>query len=487
MLGHTVATRRLRLFCTTSRRAALLPVLLLAPFLLTGCARLHPGGSLGYVYVVSRGTYIRDRLAAVSNHVENITNGERLQVLQHDRRFYQVKTPDGKVGWLEEHSVIDQAEFDRFAGLASSHQKDPAVATAVLRDEIFLHLTPGRKTEHLYLLAANDKLQLLVRASVEKPLPPQAVLTPKSLHPVRRARPVRPAIVKKEQGGSTVYAQAPPKPDRYTAPDLDPDAAWMATPMEDWWLVRDSAGKVGWVLARGMDVDVPDEVVQYSEGRRIVGAYLLNTVLDNGEAPPRHIGPEEQKRIAKRAAAKASAKRREPKAAHTAQPAAPPPPAPVPHQVGQYVTVTTEFKDGLPYDWDQVRVFIWNRSKHRYETAYRLREQQGYLPVVVGSEPIEKMGVEPTFTIRTTPDGVVTQDDGGSFHPKVVNTTQYRLEGGIVRRDTPLPLKPGEIASSDGAHPAGIRKGVAAVALNRNSRRAGAASPRHNHVPHRRR
>ena len=457
--------------------------LLLGALLPGGCGRLHRGPGLGYVYVVSKGTYIRDRLAAVSNHVEDIHNGERLAVLEHDRRFYQVKTPDGKIGWLEEHAVIGQAEYDKFLALEKDHAPDPVVASAVLRDDIFLHLTPGRKTEHLFLLPANDRLALLERASVPKPLPPQAVLT---LHPPRAKRPVRPAAgakpVKREQSGSTIWAEAPPHLDRYTAADLDPDAAWMAQPMEDWWLVRDSAGKVGWVLARGMDVDVPDEVAQYSEGHRIVGAYLLNTVMDNGEPPARHIGPEEQQKIEKRAAAKAAFARKHPKQAADEADATPPLPAPVPHTVGQYVTVTTEYKDGLPYDWDQVRVFIWNLKKHRYETAYRLREQQGYLPVTVGKEMVDKMGEEPTFTIRTTPDGVVTQDAAGAFHPQTVTVTQYRLEGGIVRRDTPLPPRPGqEVGGPAGtsgvhraphraAHPAGGKRRTAVRAARRRGR-----------------
>ena len=247
--------------------------------------------------------------------------------------------------------------------------------------------------------------------------------------------------------------------------------------MEDWWLVRDSAGKVGWVLARGLDVDVPDEVAQYSEGRHIIGAYLLNTVYDNGEPPAKHIGPEEQERIRKRAESKAAYARKHPKEAAEQEAAVPPPPAPVPHQVGQYVTVTTEFRDGLPYDWDQVRVFIWNAKKHRYETAYRLREQQGYLPVVVGRETIDKMGVEPTFIIHSTPDGVVTQDSNGSFHPQSVNVTQYRLEGGIVRRDTPLPPRPGEsadeaagAAKSKAGQPFAARAGARRVRKHAGSR-----------------
>ncbi|RRA47563.1 SH3 domain-containing protein [Acidipila sp. EB88] len=438
----------------------------------TGCGRVRHLRAQNQVYVVSKGTFLRDRLAAVSNHVADIHNGEKLTVLQHDRRFYQVRTPDGKVGWLEEHAVIDQGEYDKFEALKTAHAKDPVVASAILRDDIFLHLTPGRKTEHLYLLPANDKLEVLRRASVEKPLPPQQMLAPKSLKPraARPARPVRPAAEKKkEQGGSTVWAMAPPHPDKYTAPDLDPEAPWMAAPMEDWSLVRDNQGRVGWILSRAMDVDIPDEVVQYSEGRKIVGAYLLNTVMDNGEPPERHIGPEEAKRNAERAAKHAALLRRHPDA-DADKPAAPEKPAPVPHPVGQYVTVTTEYKDGLPFDWDQVRVFIWNRARHRYETAYRLREQQGYLPVIVGKEQVDKVGEEPTFTIRTSSDGAVTQDDGGSFHPKNVTVTQYRLEGNIVRRDTPLPVRPGDAAAVGGAV-------AGAAAAGAHSAPAGAVVP----------
>ncbi len=403
---------------------------------MTGCKRLHHGGAQSSVYVVSRGTFLRDRLAAVSNHVADIHNGEKLTVLEHAKRFYKVRTADGQVGWLEEHAVISQEEFDKFQALDKDHTAP--LATGVLRDEIFLHLMPGRKAESLYLLPANDKLQLLRRASVPKVQAAQALLAPKPPR-ARRAPPKAAGLLKKEQSGSTVFAQAPPHPDKYTAPDLDPEAAWNKQPMEDWWLVRDAAGKVGWVLARGVDVDVPDEVAQYSEGRRIVAAYLLNTVYDNGEPPAKHIGPEQAKRIAKREATIAVAHRKHPETVEEAAPV----PAAVPRQVGQYVTVTTGFKDGLPYDWDQVRVFIWNAKKHRYETAYRLREQQGYLPVVLGKETVDPMGEEPTFTLRTTPDGVVTQEADGSFHPETVQLTQYRLEGGIVRRDTPLPTKPG--------------------------------------------
>ena len=47
----------------------------------------------------------------------------------------------------------------------------------------------------------------------------------------------------------------------------------------------------------------------------------------------------------------------------------------------QYLVLLNEPKDGLPWDYNQIRVFTRNRAKHRYETAYRERNMEGYLPV----------------------------------------------------------------------------------------------------------
>jgi SH3-like domain-containing protein len=341
---------------------------------LTGCKHLREQVKPETVYVVARQTYLRDRVAAVSNRVAVVSNGEPLEVVEHGRRFLRTKTSKGEVGWIEDHMVIDQATYDQFAALAKQHVKDPVVATGVLRDDLYLHVKPGRDTDHFYLLPENQKLQLLIRASVPKPAPPQGFLPP--THPASR--------VKKTGTGKA------PLP-------LEP-----TVPMEDWWLVRASAGQTGWLLARRLDVDVPDEIGGYSEGQKMVGAYVLTKVFDADSTLPDKMVPE-------------------------------------------YVSVTNAFKDGLPYDFDQVRVFTWNTKKHRYETAYRQRNLEGYLPVTIGENKIAKGGPLPQFSIIVAAsDELKTDPLTGAVRPLQTESVTYQLEAGMVHRVT----APGETGTA---------------------------------------
>src|SRR5580658_2199153 len=277
--------------------------------LLAGCGRFSPKPPPEYVYVSAKQMFLRDRLAAVSNRVGEVTNGQRLLVVDRARRFVKVKTDKGEIGWIDGHAIIEEKVYDQFADLNTQHAKDSVIATGVLRDDSYMHDAPGRRADHFYLLPENDKLQLLTRASVPKPMPPQAVPVP-----VPAAKPAKAkenAAGKKSSGKKAAAAPDPTQP-----------------VMQDWWLVRDAQGRTGWIWSRMLDVDIPAEIAGLSEGQRYVGAYLLRTVDDADSNFPDKKAPE-------------------------------------------YVTVINSWKDGLPYDFDQVRVFTWNTRKHRYETAYR--------------------------------------------------------------------------------------------------------------------
>jgi len=380
---------RFRLFAIACAAAGLLAVL-------SGCGRLHPQHQ-EMVYVTARQMYLHDRVAAVSNRVAEVTNGERLEVLEHGRRFLKVKTAKNQVGWIEEHAVIDDKTFDQFTQLNQQHKNDPVVATAVLRDDMYLHLAPGRDTQRFFLLPGNVKVELLVRASVQK-LPPGA-------HRRDAARP--PAVSPPAAAAQAAAVTAAP-----AKPTVEPVQPEVPPVMEDWWLVRDAQGHAGWLLGSRMDVDVPDIVGQYAEGQRIVASYVLTTIQDDNADMPNHEVPE-------------------------------------------YVMLLEPPKSGLPYDFDQVRVFTWSRNHHRYETAFRLRPIQGFLPVSITRVPGlgKGGGMVPAFGIKLAGDSDIAIDpDTGITRPANIRTINFEMLDTVVKRIGP------DLAPIPTMHNAGDKK-----------------------------
>ncbi len=354
---------------------------------LVGCGRFKPKPSEQYVYVTAKQANLRDRVAAVSNRTGAVANGDKLKVLDHARHFVRVQTPKGEVGWIEEKAVATDEAVGAFDALKEAHAKDATVASAVIRDQVYMHVKPGRESERFYLLNENDKVQLLRRATLEKAVTQQTVA---------RAQKAIPQAA----GSDATRKGVAPMVAAKAAAAMEPPA------YEDWWLVRDAAGHTGWVYARMLDVDAPETLTRYSEGQRFVGAYVLTTVHD--EENPGEV-----------------------------------------KDVPIYVTVLSPYKAGLPYDFDQVRVFTWSLKKHRYETGFREKNIEGFLPVKISREkdPAEKgpLGQEtlPAFTFRVlaadapavTPDAVT-----GEMTPGKTITQTFRLEGNLLRRIGPVVM-----------------------------------------------
>src|ERR1700733_4721403 len=161
---------------------------------LAGCSKLRPKPPAQYVYVTAKQTFLRDRVAAVSNRTGTVENGDRLLILDHGRRFVKVQTAKGEQGWIDEKAVATQEIFDQFEALKQQHSKDPVVASAVVRDEVYMHSKPGRDTDRFYRLAEGEKLKLLARATLEKPLPPGTrVAKPAAPAPAATAKGAKPA------------------------------------------------------------------------------------------------------------------------------------------------------------------------------------------------------------------------------------------------------------------------------------------------------
>jgi hypothetical protein len=358
------------------------------------------------VYVWYRQMYLRDRVAAVSNRVGDVSNGEALEVIEHGRRFYRVRTPKNEVGWIPERAVIDGKTYEDFNQLAVQHRNDPVVASGTLRDDIYLHVSPGRATDRFYLLPGNAKVQMLVRASVAKNASPTAAPRPETPKPTSPAGK-EPVNVEKDE----------PKPDAADEPKptSEPPA------LEDWWLIRDSQGRTGWILGSRVDPDVPDDVAQYAEGQRIVGAYVLAKVHDDEANTPNH-------------------------------------------DVAEYVTALAPPKSGLPFDFDQIRVFTWSVKHHRYETAFRIHPIQGFLPVRIGSVADAK-GTDPTFSFQLSGSQDLAIDPNtGISRPANPRTISYAMRDTAVRRIgpdmAPIPIthEPGEKEKAKSARSARGKK-----------------------------
>ena len=360
----------------------------------TGCSRFHHL-QREFVYVSARQVYLHDRVAAVSNRVGLVTNGEALEVVEHGKRFVKVRTPKGEVGWLEEHAVIDDKLYAQFQDLAKKHADDPVEANGELRDDLYLHVFPGRETPHFLLVAGNSKVQLLQRGTVPKAAPPGAL-------PVAKVKTAK-------------------SPETRSNPETAP------VPMEDWWLVRDGGGHTGWLLANRLDVDVPDEVGQYAEGQRMVAAYPIAKVTDDGSGRESHRGEKPGKKGSAEKAKRTAISEPVTKDADETG-------APVSKEITEFVTVLSPPRGGLPYDFDQIRVFTWSLNHHRYETAYRLHGIQGYLPVKISQENVNGQ-VEPVFSFQIASGLDVTVDpESGVTRPAAPRTIAFRLEGNIVKR-----------------------------------------------------
>jgi SH3-like domain-containing protein len=299
--------------------------------LLSACGHRHQR-VLEIDYVSAPQVTLRDQLSQVYNKVGTAKNGDRVEVLDRERRFARVRTPSGIEGWVEQRYLVSQQVYDGFQKLAQEEKDAPIEGTATTRNDTNLHDEPGRDTEHLYQLAQGAKVSVLKRETVEKTLPGTAV-----------------------------------KPAAPSGKEANP-------PMEDWWLVRDPQAHVGWVLGRLIDLDVPLEVAQYAEGQRITACFVLNEVNDADKKVP------------------------------------------------QYLMLLSEAKDGLPFDYNQARVFTWNVRRHRYETAYRERNLNGVLPATVSHEDFGKEGALPTFTLRV-------KDASGNLVER-----KYKMNTPIVRR-----------------------------------------------------
>ena len=150
---------------------------------------------------------------------------------------------------------------------------------------------------------------------------------------------------------------------------------------EDWTFVRAEGRRAGWLLQSSVDMNPPMEVARYREGLRLRAWFVIHREMDDGQERPWYLW------------------------AGTRQPAG-----------------ATRTDAGVPYQFDEIRVFVWNPGPDRYETSYRERGLTGFYPVEVTMRDTPQ-GPTPAFRLH-----VQASSGQPAERNYVMNGRQVRLE-----------------------------------------------------------
>ena len=305
--------------------------------------------SQGEAFVSEKVAPVHSGIAQVRQQVGVLHYGERVEVLSKRNEYTKVRTPTGAVGWVEAHQLMEPALWQRSIKLLEQVRNMPVQARGRTKVSTNLRVLPGRTEPRLYQFARNVPVEIVGR-------------------------------------GVADWAQ--------TTDEKDSGNDAQETKKEDWFLVRGIASRppgessarvsatttsepadqtvpiAGWVLARFIELDLPDPVRAGASSANIrpVAWFELNRVSDSSGDKP------------------------------------------------QYLLAATRGPEGQPCDLTALRVYTWNAKRERYETAFIENNLCGQLPIRTGKGPKD----EPEFRFHVM--------DGDK------EERAYRLMQTVVRR-----------------------------------------------------
>jgi hypothetical protein len=291
-------------------------------------------------YVGERTATVWSTLAAVRQPVATLRFGQKVGVIERRGDQVHVRLPSGELGWLDSRLLMDAALWDRGTKLLEQTRKMPLQGAGHTKVSTNVRIEAGRTATRLCQFMRDVPVEIFARASAEW----------------------GPA----EEGSSRESAGEDTKPKR-----------------EDWILVRgqvptapdngslsgggsaapparvDAVNAVaGWVVARFIELDLPETVKDYSasSGMRVLAWFELNRV------------PEEP-------------------GGSVTKP--------------QYLVAGVRGGEGHTCDFNALRVYTWGAKRRRYETAYVESDLCGYLPIRVANSPAG----EPEFRFQAQQRG----------------------------------------------------------------------------------
>ncbi|MEW6731716.1 MAG: SH3 domain-containing protein [Acidobacteriota bacterium] len=276
----------------------------------------------------SKQTYIRNSPTRRAKRLEKLSPGIHLLVLQDPKnRWLRVRTPSNTVGWVESRDLLKRKHFEEWQQLSKQIVNSKPQMHGITIESANLRLYPGRDTIKITRLSDSVPLSIF-----------------------KMAHTIANTISKKTRSGP------------------------VTTRFDTWYLVRTTGGMVGWVYARLINIDIPEELVRLSENRAIVAWRILTISIDSeGREHPWYL--------------------------------------------------SIEREEGSNRDFDRVRVLYWNIKRKRYELAYRIKDLIGILPVEANRVDPNQSGY-PSFKIYHKKE----------THQEEILVDEYQLIGSQIKK-----------------------------------------------------
>jgi hypothetical protein len=330
------------------RSRGFIPVVLILAALLYW--KLHPGTPkvISVGYVGDRDVILWDSLAQVRESVGQVHYGDRLEVVRVEGTAVQVRTTSGAIGWIRDsRQMMDSDLWGKSASLFERARALPVQARGRTKTVSNVRVQPGRDGQRIFQFARGTPVLILERAVADAPQGPEENSQVEKTAPAADQESskqedwllVLRAIDSPANGGGTASSGSGPaglKPATGDAVSGGPVVAQSAPAA-----AGGPAGPVaGWVLARFVELDLPDPVKDYASSAdlHVVAWFELNRV-------PNGSGGE----------------------------------------ASQYLVAGSHGGEGGSCDFTMLRVYTWSTARKRYETAYVESNLCGRLPIRISS------------------------------------------------------------------------------------------------------
>jgi len=326
--------------------------------------------TLGEAFVSEKAAPLLSSIAQVREQIGMLHYGERVGIVGKRNDFVKVRTSAGTVGWVESRQLMEPALWQRSIKLLELTRGMPVQARGRTKVSTNLRVQPGRTEPRLYQFGRNVSVEIVGRAVADW------------------------AQVTDEKDASNESQEAK-KEDWFLVRGVSTrppgEAAARAAESTNTTQPGDQTAPIaGWVVARFVELDLPDPVREGASSANIrpLAWFELNRVNDpSGDKP-------------------------------------------------QYLVAASRGPEGQACDFTALRVYTWYVKKSRYETAFIENDLCGQLPVRIDQGPKG----EPQFRFHVL---------DGNKEERV-----YRLIQTVVRRVREPGEAPGRRGSVKPAKPA---------------------------------